>query len=325
MFKVPTCDSCDNPAILEQAYSGRILCGAHLAKSVRKKIAKELRAQLTLPKGGFTTIFVAISGGKDSAVLLHAIHDLIGERRDVRIVAGCVDEGIEGYRPPSLECARDLCDSLGVEFITVSYPELSFYEMDEVAKRLPMVMEKDRDAPRMPCSYCGVFRRQGINHLARSVDADVIALGHNLDDMAQTVLMNMSNGDLERTLRLAPHTNTPVDGMAPRIVPLRWVPEQEIHLYAMHKNLPIHHEECPHAKGALRWRSRELVAQMEADVPGTRHSLLRMADQVKGLRDQVVELGGGGTRPAPPEACERCGAMTSNKQCKACDMRDLLE
>jgi hypothetical protein len=80
------------------------------------------------------------------------------------------------------------------------------------------------------------FRRQGINALAEQVNADVVALGHNLDDMAQTVLMNMANGDIDRTLRLAPHTDSPVDGLPPRIVPLRWIPEQEIHLLAMHKN-----------------------------------------------------------------------------------------
>ena len=323
-FAVPSCDSCDKPAVVEQAYSGRVLCGKHLAKSVRKKISKELRLQLPLVKGQHTTILVAVSGGKDSAVLLDALVDLLGKRPDVTIVAGTVDEGIEGYRPPSIECAASLCERLGIDHHVVSYPELSFLEMDDVVKRLPMVMAKDNDAPRMACSYCGVFRRQGINHLAERVNADVIALGHNLDDMAQTVLMNMANADIERTLRLAPHTSTPVDGLAPRIVPLRWVPEQEVHLYALHRNLPLHHEECPNARGALRWRHREMVANMEADVPGTRHGLVRMADQIKALRDQVVTLGGGETRPDPPAPCPRCGSPSSGKQCKACDMRDLL-
>ena len=152
--------------------------------------------QLPLKKGEHTTVLVAVSGGKDSAVLLDAIVDLIGKRRDVTIVAGTVDEGIEGYRPPSIECAASLCDRLGVEHHVVTYPELSFLEMDEVVQRLPTVVEKDKDAPRMACSYCGVFRRQGINHLAERVGADVIALGHNLDDMAQTVLMNMANADV---------------------------------------------------------------------------------------------------------------------------------
>ena len=323
-FTVLRCDSCDKPAVVEQAYSGRILCGKHLAKSVRKKISKELRAQLPLEKGSHTTILVAVSGGKDSAVLLDVLVDLLGKRPDVTLVAGTVDEGIEGYRPPSITCAASLCERLGVAHHVVTYPDLSFLEMDEVVQRLPMVIEKDNDAPRMPCSYCGVFRRQGINHLAEKVGADVVAFGHNLDDMAQTVLMNMANADIERTLRLAPHTTTPVDGLAPRIVPLRWVPEQEIHLYALHRDLPLHHEECPNARGALRWRHREMVARMEDDVPGTRHGLVRMADQIKQLRDQVVELGGGEARPAPPQPCPRCGSPSSGVQCKACDMRDLL-
>lgn len=323
-FTVPQCDACEHPAVVEQAYSGRILCSKHLAKSVRKKISKELRLQLTLPKGKKTTIFVAISGGKDSAVLLDSLVDLLGENPDVRIVAGTVDEGIEGYRPPSIICAQELCDRLGVEYIRVSYPELSFHEMDEVVRRLPIVVKKNSSAPRLACSYCGVFRRQGINHLAASVGADVIALGHNLDDMAQTVMMNMSNGDLERTLRLAPHAASLVEGLAPRIVPLRWVPEQEVHLYALHRELPLHHEECPNAKGALRWRHRELVAQMEADTPGTRHSLLHMADQIKGLRDEIEQLGGRKNPPAAAKSCPTCGNVTSGEQCKACDMRDLL-
>ena len=147
-----------------------------------------------------------------------------------------------------------------------------------------------------------------------------MALGHNLDDMAQTVLMNMANGDIDRTLRLAPHTDSPVDGLPPRIVPLRWIPEQEIHLLAMHKQLPMHHEECPYAQGALRWRYRDLVAQMAQDVPGTRHSLVRMADNIKMVAKQ---------EPAPirsqPMKCERCGSPTSGATCKACDMRDLLD
>ena len=83
----------------------------------------------------------------------------------------------------------------------------------------------------------------------------------------------------------------------------------------------MHHEECPHARGALRWRHREMVAQMEADVPGTRHGLLRMADNIKELRDQVIELGGHEDRPKPPISCPVCGSMTSNEQCKACEMR----
>ena len=316
LFDVPSCDKCRNPAVHHQVYSGRVMCSSHLADSVRKKAAKALRKQLLLPKGKHTTILVAISGGKDSAVLLDRIHENLGKRRDVTIVGGCVDEGIEGYRPPSLECARELCESLGIRFETVSYPELGFKEMDEVVEKI--VQLKERKAP---CSYCGVFRRQGINHLAERVGADVIALGHNLDDMAQTIMMNMQNGDLERTLRLAPHTSTPLEGMIPRIVPLRWIPEQEIHLYALHRVLTIHHEECPHGEGALSFRHRETVAMMEADVPGTRHGLLRMADDVKKLH----AMSNGEFKNAKAINCPECGQICSGDICKACEMKKQMQ
>ena len=155
-----------------------------------KKVGRELRKQLTID--GPTTVLVAISGGKDSAVLLSMLVDLIGNRPDVRIVAGCVDEGIEGYRPPSIEAAAQLCEMLDVEFITTSFAEQDFLAMDEVTASLDAILDKHPEAPRLPCSYCGVFRRQGINALADMVEADVVALGHNLDDMAQTVLMNLT-------------------------------------------------------------------------------------------------------------------------------------
>ena len=64
LFEVPSCDKCRNPAIHHQIYSGRSMCGAHLADSVRKKASKALREQLYIPKGKHLTILVAISGGK---------------------------------------------------------------------------------------------------------------------------------------------------------------------------------------------------------------------------------------------------------------------
>ena len=114
LLDVPSCDKCRNPAIHHQVYSGRMMCGSHLAESVRKKASKALRKQLYLPKGEHTTILVAISGGKDSAVLLERIHENLGKRRDVTIVGGCVDEGIEGYRAPSVDCAQSICDDLDI-------------------------------------------------------------------------------------------------------------------------------------------------------------------------------------------------------------------
>ena len=69
---------------------------------------------------------IAVSGGKDSAVLLETLHHFLKNRKDVKLIAGCVNEGIEGYRKPSMECAEKLANSLDIEFITLSYKSLGF-------------------------------------------------------------------------------------------------------------------------------------------------------------------------------------------------------
>ncbi|MDP6661661.1 MAG: TIGR00269 family protein [Candidatus Thalassarchaeaceae archaeon] len=323
---VEPCSRCRLDAVIHQAYSGQHLCGKHLASSVRKRTSRELRLQLELPKdarhedGSPYRILVAVSGGKDSAVLLVLLHDIIGRRRDVELIAGCIDEGIDGYRAPSLECAGELAGRLGVRFETLSYEDMEFGRMDEVVGKMPAMGERHDEAKGlMPCSYCGVFRRQSINALAQRVGADVIALGHNLDDMAQSILMNLQKGEIDRSVRLAPHTRSPIDGIAPRIVPLRWIPEQEIHAHAVQSGLPIHHGECPHAPGAMRQKSRSVVARIESQTPGARHGLLHSIDQVRDLHQKAY-----------PEAknevnrCAECGEITSKDVCQACTMRQWL-
>ena len=154
--------------------------------------------------------------------MLDMLVKIVGARRDVELVCGCVDEGIDGYRSPSMDCARDLAQFHNLRFETIAYPDLGFERMDAVVKSMPLMSENHKEARGMkPCSYCGVFRRQGLNALAERVGAKWMALGHNLDDTAQSILMNLGKGEMERIIRLAPHTSTPLDGLAPRIVPLQ--------------------------------------------------------------------------------------------------------
>ena len=247
------------------------------------------------------------------------MHSILGMRRDVELIAGVVDEGIDGYRSPSIDSAEKLCTMLDVQFERISYPDLSCPEMDNVVQLLPKISENNDEADgMMPCSFCGVFRRQGLNSLANRLGADVMALGHNLDDVAQSVLMNMQKGEVDRTARLAPHTTQPIEGLAPRIVPLRWIPEQEIHAAAIHLNLPIHHGDCPHAGGAMRQRSRDIIATIEKDIPGSRHGLVQSMDRIRELASESKNI-------TKILSCERCGEPTSRPVCQSCTMKEWFE
>lgn len=68
-----------------------------------------------------------------------------------------------------------------------SYKNLFTYTMDEIMKY-----------PISSCTYCGVFRRNALDHAARSLKIKKIVTGHNAEDMAETVLLNMVRGDFNR-------------------------------------------------------------------------------------------------------------------------------
>jgi uncharacterized protein (TIGR00269 family) len=301
------CDRCAEPSVAWIRYSGAHLCSAHFREYLERRVKQEIRRQLEL-SGAPTKIAVGLSGGKDSSTTLLLLHEYLGRRPDVSLEAITVDEGIEGYRPPSLETARALCAQLGVPHHVVSYQETEGFEMDRVVRVDPAAI---------PCSYCGVFRRRALNTKAREIGADYLATGLNLDDTAESVLMNVARGDVERLARLGPHDVTQ-PGLVPRLQPLRMVPELEVYLYAFLRKIPFHDAECPYAARAQRGRFKEILHRLEEESPGTRHAIVRGYDDLR----PVLQ---GAWPPANLKGCSRCGEPTVHEVCKACEMKERLE
>lgn len=310
--KGTTCSKCPHPQVIHLPYAGIGLCRVHFLDFFDRRAKAEVASQGRLPEG---TIAVALSGGKDSVSLLHFLHRLTADHPRIQLHAVTVDEGIAGYRDSALAICRDLTTRLGVPWTVVRVADLAGYGIDAYAagtagpqgEALPM-------APRPSCGPCGVFRRAGLNGLAKQVGATAVATGHNLDDQAQTVLMNTLRGDLGRMARLAPHDH-PQDGLVPRILPFRGIPEKEVLLYAFLHGLPLHHEaECPYAARSHRFQLRDMLVQLEATTPGTRHALVKGADRLKPILQAALPHEG-------TQECLTCGEPTSAPRCKACLMK----
>jgi len=296
------CSRCDAVAITWTRYSGEHLCRNHLAEFVERRVKRELRSQVDL-RGG-ERIAVGMSGGKDSGVTAVLLSKILANRRDVDLVGITVDEGIASYRPEGIVHARDLCGRLGIEHRVLSYEDLAGPTMDEVVTIDPAAI---------PCGYCGPFRRQALNVAAREVGADYVATGLNLDDTAQSILMNIARGDIEKLARLGPHEQVQ-RGLVPRLQPLRLVPEVEVYLYARIERIPFHDATCPYAARAQRARFRDILNGLEAESPGTRHAIVRGYDQLRPLLQAKWP-------PADLRTCTRCGEPTVNDRCKACELR----
>jgi uncharacterized protein (TIGR00269 family) len=235
-------------------------------------------------------------------VALTLTQQYFGRRPNVAIVALSVDEGISGYRPSTLEKARELTKRLGVPHRIVRFADAYGTTTEQTLRTLPGTI---------PCAFCGVWRRQLLNRAARDLAADLLVLGFNLDDLAQTVLMNLARSDLDRLARMAPHRSRQ-PGLIPRIAPLAQIPEREVFLYAHLTGLPFDHGECPHSHAAVRNVFREVVWQLEESMPGTRHALLRTQERIAPLL-----LGSSGT--GPTERCHECGEPAAGELCRACE------
>ncbi len=285
---------------MDLPYRGEHLCAAHLARSVEERFRREMHRQLPGFAGG--TIAVALSGGKDSSVALALAHRYFSRRPNARVVALSIDEGIRGYRPATIAAAERLTDRLGLEHRVVRAEAELGTSTDGLARSRP-------GAP--PCSFCGVWRRQLLNRAAREAGAEALVLGFNLDDLAQTVLMNLVHGDLDRLVRSAPH-RLRQPGLVPRLAPLARVPEREVFLYAIGAGLPFEHAECPYASRAARNRFRAIVWELEDAQPGTRQALLRTHER---LVTHWLANGLAGS----PGRCQGCGEPAAGELCRACE------
>src|SRR6478752_2866764 len=125
-------------------------------------------------------IMVCISGGKDSYALLDALL-LLARKSPVRyeLVAVNVDQGWPGYQTDAI--AKHL-ESRGVQ-----YRMVRAHEIAEVVERVL----RPEETGATPCSLCSRLRRGVLYGLAQELGATKIALGHHLDDLAETLLLNL--------------------------------------------------------------------------------------------------------------------------------------
>ncbi len=295
-----SCSMCNKPPIVFLSYSSKHFCEQHFIRMFDKRFRKTVRESKMLRKGD--RVAVALSGGKDSCVLLHGLAE-IRKSLPMELVAITIDEGIAGYRSKTLEIARTECERLGIGHVVLSAKKEAKRSMDEIVKS---------DPDGIPCSYCGVLRRYLLNQGAREIKANKLATGHNLDDIAQTVFMNIMRNEPMRLARFS----TPIvrdPKFIPRIRPLLKTPEREVAIYAMVKGIELENIECPYARFAFRSHVRKMLNETEEKYPGTKfkivNSFLDMEDALWAKYSKSA---------AALIFCKSCGEPSSNELCMFC-------
>lgn len=244
----------------------------------------------------------------DSTVLAYILK-LLNDRHQygLNLILLSIDEGITGYRDDSLETVKQNGVDYQLPLTILSYEDIYGWTMDDIVKATGV---------KNNCTFCGVFRRQALERGALKLGCNLIATGHNADDIAETILMNVMRGDIARLTRstkiITQNDNgeaSDADDTIPRCKPFKFTYEKEIVLYARFKKLLYFSTECIYSPNAYRGHVRVFLKDLEKICPSAILNIIHSGECLEVSHKQKLPQRG---------KCERCGFMSSQKVCKAC-------
>ena len=198
-------------------------------------------------------IAVGVSGGKDSVMLLKALCDL--KRfypENFEIVAITLDMRFDN-QDGDFSSIQKFCEDNNVEYVI---KKTYLYE-------IVFNIRKEES----PCSLCSRMRRGILHDTAKELGCNKIALGHHLDDAAETFMMNLL---IESRIGCF----APVTYLSRRditmIRPLVYVRESAVEQAVERLNLPVIESKCPANEKTKREDAKVLLRKLSeeyGDVP----------------------------------------------------------
>lgn len=130
---------------------------------------------------------------------------------------------------------------------------------------------------RLNCWWCSTQRRTELLAFARTHGFTKVALGHHLDDIVETILMNMAfKGQVSAMLPVMRYDNYP----AVVIRPLAWVGVASIAEYARRHGFLEQAAVCPFGRNSLRLKAREAVRILSQAAPNVRENIVRSLSHI---------------------------------------------
>ncbi len=221
-------------------------------KSLSRKIIRAVHEYRMIEPGD--RVLVALSGGKDSLTLLLQLQAL-------KKALGF------DYHLEAIHIQSDFCNCAKKSALEVRMAELGvpFHEV------FVPIIGRLKPGRKMNCYWCSMQRRGALMDFALKHDFKRIALGHHMDDIIETLLMNsMYHGRLEA---MPPHLR--YDRYPLSIIrPLMYVEEAEIIAYTQAEGVYRLSCQCPYGKESQRKKIREKVALLTGGDPALKRNIM---------------------------------------------------
>jgi len=252
-------------------------------------------------------VIVAVSGGKDSTAVLYAL-----KKSGYDVEAITVDAHIGCYTDNNLKNIRNVCKDLGVKLYEIPFRKVFGASLCHIRDTL-----QEKGYNYKSCNICGVLRRYLLNRFSREIGATKVVLGHNLDDEAQVILMNLVKNRQELNARLGPKPGViRTEGFVPRIKPLYFKQEKEIVRYSKIRNFPVYYGKCPCSLDGFRNYIKEFLNSYQKTNPDVKKNIvMNFLEKVPMLRLKYKSS-------TVPNACNSCSEPSKEATCRACQLLD---
>lgn len=188
-------------------------------------------------------ILVGISGGKDSLVLLNILFSLKKKAPvDFEILPVHIDAGFQD----------SFAEGLG------KYVEQTYGPLNIEYKNYGILAHSD-DNTENPCFLCSRLRRNRLFEMAKDQGCKKIALGHNKDDIIETLFINMFYAGKMATMK---PKQSFFAGTLDIIRPLSYVEKKDILRFAQSLGLPEFRNNCPSADKTKRTEIRQMLEDL---------------------------------------------------------------
>ena len=204
-------------------------------------------------------ILVAVSGGKDSLTLLRVLND---RRKFVPIkydlLAVHVDMGYPCQHPKTL---AEYFKSMDID-----------YHIEKID------ILKGKSRKEISCFWCSWNRRKALFETAVRLGCTKVALGHHMDDIIETVLLNLFfRGEISA---MCPKQEL-FKGKITIIRPLAYVEEDLIRKFAKDLDFPHHKCACPNSLTSKRTKVEQIIKDLGKISPDIKKNIFRSVKRVK--------------------------------------------
>ena len=236
-------------------------------KNFNASVLPKMRAFSTLLISRKDCVLVGLSGGADSVCLLHFLQYLAKEKH-FALAAVHVNHGLRGRAAKADEnFCRDLCQTLKIELFVKKV------DAKKVAQKYNLSPEHGARKARY-AAYTQVAKKWG---------ATKLALGHHLDDLAETFLLNLLRGTHVQGLAGIPLRRPLCKGVA-IVRPLLCVTRGQVETYIAQNKLSFVTDQTNFDDVYRRnWVRNTLLPLLETKQPQIREHLARFAADIAKL------------------------------------------